>query len=232
MLNPRLPYHCVLLLSLSLMCLNPVLGRAAEAEKALFEESFANELDKGWSWVRESPKDWKLDKENKQLLIHTMPGVSLYMDARTLTNILLRTPPEIKEGPLAFDVHMHSQPSGTYEQAGIIYYFDDDNIADVIKEKKYGKWVLGFGVKKNRKSELVGKNVTYDKDDVDVRILVSGTKISGWYRASSADPWQMLGETDLPAGGQGRIGLEACYGPKDKANWAAFSQFRIVQQGK
>jgi regulation of enolase protein 1 (concanavalin A-like superfamily) len=126
---------------------------------------------------------------------------------------------------------VNSEPSGTYEQAGIICYFDDDNNADVIKEKKYGKWVIGFGVKKNRKSELVGKNVTWDKPDVDFRLVVSGGKISGWYRASSAEPWNQLGEIDLPASGKWKIGLEACYGPKNKENWASFSQFRIAQLG-
>jgi hypothetical protein len=84
------------------LCRAPALGVGGDAGKVLFEETFANDLDKDWSWVRESRADWKLDKEKKQLLIHTMPGVSLYMDARSLTNVLLRTPPEVKEGPLAF----------------------------------------------------------------------------------------------------------------------------------
>lgn len=231
MLNRRLLSPGLFLL-LSLVCLERAPGIAADTGRVLFEENFASDLDKGWSWVRESHADWKLDKDHNQLLIHTMPGVSLYMEARSLTNILVRRPPESKDGALAFEVHVHSQPTSTYEQAGIIYYFDDDNIADVIKEKKYGKWVIGFGVKKNRKSQLVGENVTYDKDDVDFRLVVSGTKISGWYRASSADPWQKLGETDFPASGPAKIGLEACSGPSDKENWASFREFRIVEPAK
>jgi len=70
------------------------------------------------------------------------------------------------------------------------------------------------------------------KEDVDFRLVVSGTKISGWYRASNAEPWQKLGETDLPASGPAQIGLEACSGPSDKENWASFREFRIVAPPK
>ncbi len=217
---------------LSLGRVDRALGLGGDGEKVLFGENFASDLDQSWSWVRESRTNWKLDKDHQQLLIRTMPGVSLFMEARTLTNILVRTPPESQGGPLAFEVHLHNQPTSTYEQAGIIYYFDDDNNADILKELKGGKWVIGFGVKKDRKSQLVGQNVAYDKEDVDFRLVVAGTKISGWYRGAKTEPWQRLGETELPGSGKAKIGLEAGYGPEDKENWAGFREFRIVEPAK
>jgi regulation of enolase protein 1 (concanavalin A-like superfamily) len=202
--------------------------RSEDTAKVLFEETFAGELDKGWSWVRESPKDWKIDKDKKELLIHAMPGVSLY-NSRTLTNILLREPPAAKkETALAFEVHVHHRPLNGFETSGLIWYFDDDNAVHFVKELIDGKIQLVLGRKKGGKSEANIKLVPYDKDDVDMRLVVSGTKAEAQYRASAADKWQTVEQSEMPSDGKARIGLRAGHGSKDKPSWARFSGFRIV----
>src|SRR5262249_21269887 len=65
-----------------------------DKEKILFEDKFGAKLADGWSWVREDPKAWKLDKG--ALLIRTSTG-GLWMKDNNCQNVLLRTPPEIKE---------------------------------------------------------------------------------------------------------------------------------------
>lgn len=205
---------------------------AADGEKLLFEENFGNDLGKGWSWVRESPKNWKIDKEKKELLIHAMPGVSLF-NSRSLTNVLLREPPTAKDAALAFEAHVHHRPMNGFETSGLIWYFDDDNFVTLVKELLGGKTVLILGRKNAGKNEVeMNKSVTYDKDEADLRLVVSGSKVEGQYRAVSSDKWRSVGQLDAPVDGKARIGLRAGYGPKDKENWARFSNFRIVQVAK
>ena len=40
--------------------------------KVLFEEQFTGELGKEWSWVREDPKAWRIEKG--VLLLRILPG--------------------------------------------------------------------------------------------------------------------------------------------------------------
>src|SRR5208282_2577204 len=62
-------------------------------EKILFTDPFVDKLADGWSWVREDPKDWRLDKGT--LVIRTSRG-GLFMKDNNGRNIPLRTPPEVK----------------------------------------------------------------------------------------------------------------------------------------
>ena len=42
-------------------------------EKTLFTEPFVDKLADGWSWVREDPKGWRLDKG---LSSYALPGAA------------------------------------------------------------------------------------------------------------------------------------------------------------
>jgi hypothetical protein len=58
-------------------------------EKVLVEEQFTGELGKDWSWVREDPKAWRLEKG--ALVLRTLPGY-LHAKSNDSKNILLRPP--------------------------------------------------------------------------------------------------------------------------------------------
>ena len=216
------------LMWLLLLCVGPRLLPAEEVAKILFEENFAADLAPGWSWVRESPPNWKLDKEQRQLHIHAMPGVSLF-NTRTLTNILLREPPAAGEHPLAFEVHLQHRPINGYETGGLIWYFDDDNCVQFNKELMGNKLELVMGRKSDGKSGTYTKEIPYEKDDVDMRLVVLRTNVKAQFRASADVPWQTLGETELVREGKPRIGLRAGHGPANQQSWARFSRFRVLK---
>jgi hypothetical protein len=50
-----------------------------------------------------------------------------------LKNVLLRQAPDGKDGPLAIEVHVDHVPTGDYEYAGLIWYFDDQNYVAIRK---------------------------------------------------------------------------------------------------
>src|SRR5665213_3565554 len=83
-------------------------------EKVLFEENFTEAPGKGWSWLRETPDHWKIDKERKELLI------SPVWSEGNMKNIPLRTAPDLKEGPIAIEAHVDHEPTGDYEFCGLV----------------------------------------------------------------------------------------------------------------
>src|ERR1700685_1013130 len=117
------------LVALILLVLAPV---ASAQEKSLFTEPFAEKLADGWTWLREDPKGWRLDKGT--LIVRTATG-GLWRKDNGGSNILLRTPPKVKDGKLAVEVLIDIQPTNAYENAGLIWYYDDDNYVIMVKEK-------------------------------------------------------------------------------------------------
>jgi hypothetical protein len=195
-------------------------------EKVLFTDPFTDKLADGWSWVREDPKGWRLDKG--ALVIRTSPG-GLFMKDNNGRNIPLRTPPVVKEGKLAVEVLTENAPTNGYENSGLIWYYDDDNYTILVKEKigadplvllfqeKDGKPLKGFHEKFKG-----GKDVWF-------RMEAEPGKLSGFYRNSSKEEWQKLGQYDLPPGREAKVGLTTAYAAKDSDHLTRFSEFRMLQ---
>jgi hypothetical protein len=197
------------------------------AEKVLFEENFTDAPGEGWSWLREIPDHWKVDKERKELLIRPV------WSEGNLKNLLLRPAPEVKERAVAVEVHVDHVTSGDYEYSGLIWYFDDQNFV-AIRKGPHGEDgdILSLVRRKAGKGDgppSAPKNVVYNAPAVDLRLVVAGAKVAGWYRASSTDEWQSLGEQELPTSGAAKVGFRTGNGDGPKPSWARFSKFRILQ---
>jgi len=198
------------------------------SEKVLFEENFTDTLGKDWSWLREIPNRWKIDKERKELLI------SPVWSEGNLKNIPLRTAPDLKEGPIAVEVHISHEPRDDYEYSGLIWYFDDKNFVAIRKgpHGDDGK-ILSLVRKKANKGDgppSAPKNVICKEPSVDLRLVITEVKAQGWYRASSTDKWQPLGEVEMPSSGAAKVGFRTGNGG-DNPSWARFSKFRILRLG-
>jgi beta-xylosidase len=200
-------------------------ARAADlpGEKVLFEENFADASGKDWTWLREIPNHWKIDKERKELLI------SPVWSEGNMKNIPLWTVPDVKTGSLAIEVHIEHEPTGDYEYAGLIWYIDDKNYV-AIRNGPHGEdgkvmWVMRCKV---GKVESPSK-VTYNAQSVDLRMVITGAKAEGLYRPSSADEWHSMGEVEMPNGDPAKVGFRTGNGDGPKPSWAHFSKFRILQ---
>jgi regulation of enolase protein 1 (concanavalin A-like superfamily) len=195
-------------------------------EKVLFEETFAGEhLDKVWSWVREEPKAWRLDKG--ALVLRTLPGY-LHAKSNNSRNVLLRPLPK-SDKALAVEVHVEAEPKAQYEHAGVVWYVDDDNYVSLFQEVLDGKVKLQMVTEKDGKPRFV---VAEHKDKgVWVRLLISGGKIVTQYRPTEKDAWKEVGKSDAPAKGDAaaRVGVMAGGAPKDAERYARFRSFRILE---
>jgi regulation of enolase protein 1 (concanavalin A-like superfamily) len=199
---------------------------ASAEEKILFTEPFADKLADGWTWLREDPQAWRLEKG--ALVIRTSRG-GLWLGENGGGNLPLRTPPELKVGKLAVEVQVEIEPSGGYENAGLIWYYDDDNYIILVKEKIGNGVVVQLVQEADRKVKAgFHKDAAADKS-VWFRMEVEGRKLSGYHRASPEDEWHALGQCELPTSGDPKVGLTTAYAPKDVDHFTRFTNFRMLQ---
>jgi acetyl esterase/lipase/regulation of enolase protein 1 (concanavalin A-like superfamily) len=198
----------------------------APEDKVLFEETFAGDLGKDWSWVREEPRAWKIDKG--ALVLRTLPGY-LHAKSNDSKNVLLRPLPR-SDRPLAVEVYVESEPKVQFEHAGIVWYVDDDNYVSLFQEVLNGKVELQMVTEKEAKPRFAVEH--HDARGVWMRLLIADGKITSQFRPTEKDEWKTVGQSELPAPGPGRVGVMAGGAPKDAERYVRFRSFRIVEIAK
>lgn len=198
----------------------------APDEKVLFEEKFADKLDKDWSWVREEPKAWQLDKG--ALVLRVQPGY-LHAKNNNSKNVLLRPLPK-SDKPLAVEAFVESEPKAQFEHAGLVWYVDDDNYVSLFQE------VLGKNVELQMVTEQDAKPrfsvAKHDAKGVRMRLLIADGKVTTLYKPSEQEDWKQVGRSDFPSQGAAKVGIMSGGAPKDVERYARFRDFRIVEIGR
>jgi regulation of enolase protein 1 (concanavalin A-like superfamily) len=204
-----------------------VLGAAPSG--VLFEEPFKQHLSDGWSWVREDKADWKL--ADGTLQVRLAPG-NIWANENDARNLLLREPPPNVKAFTA-EVTVSHTPVAFGEQAGLLWYRDDDNYIKLTKEFYDDKvWVV-FAVERGgkpdyREAECRGQWVT-------LRLTVNGDKVSASFLPVGGTAAKSMGDFDFPARDpkdatrSARVGLTAHHGVAGADRWATFRDFRIVR---
>jgi regulation of enolase protein 1 (concanavalin A-like superfamily) len=192
-------------------------------EKALFEERFAGGLGKGWSWLREEPRAWKV--EEGTLVLRTMPGY-LHANSNDSRNVLLRPLPK-SDRPLAVEAHVEGEPKVQYEHAGLVWYVDDDNYVSLFQEVLGGKVELQMVTEKGGEPRFAVAK--HEGKGVWMRLVISGGKITTQYKPSEKGEWKVVGRSDLPARGAARVGVMAGGAPKEAERHVRFRAFRILE---
>jgi regulation of enolase protein 1 (concanavalin A-like superfamily) len=217
--------HCRLALLCAVFLLPLVNASAQEKEQVVFTEPFADKLDKGWSWVREDAKGWRIDKG--VLVIKTSTG-SLWQGQNNNRNILVRPLPQAKER-VAVEVQVENEPTTGFEHAGLVWYGDDDNYVALLREKLGAKVEVQLVAEYDGKPKVGFAQKPAEPKTVWLRMEFKDGKAKGLMRATEKDEWQVLGQCELPMKGEPRIGLITGYAPKTPEHEARFSKFRILQ---
>jgi regulation of enolase protein 1 (concanavalin A-like superfamily) len=211
----------IALLLLGLLPMFALTVHGADDGKVIFEDKFDGTLAKEWSWLREDAKAWRIGKDG--LEIRALPG-----HGTERKNVLLR-PPQPAKGEINVDVLLDNQPTVQFEHAGLQCYFDERNWVGLVKEK-LGKAEIVLTQVKDGKPKYA--HTAFEPQAVWLRLHVSPTKATAFYRATAKDDWKKVGECDLPGTGEYRLGLAAGGGPKDSENWARFRDFRVLGPAK
>jgi regulation of enolase protein 1 (concanavalin A-like superfamily) len=209
-------------IALTTLTLTAVGGDAAK-EKVLFAEKFMDPLDKEWSWVREDPKAWKLDKG--VLVLRVLPGY-LHAKSNNSRNILLRPLPK-SDKALAVEVFVESEPKAQFEHAGIVWYQDDDNYVSLFQEVLGGKVELLMVTEREAKPSF--RTDPHKEKGVWMRLVIDGGKITTQFKPAEKGDWKVVGVSDMPMKTPARVGVMCGGAPKDAERHARFHGFRILE---
>ena len=191
--------------------------------KQLFEENFIGQLDHDWIWVHEQSTAWKV--ADGVLHLRTLPG-TLWGEANNAHNFLLRTVDEMSNG-LASRVTVTSHPRLMGEQAGLIWYLDDDNYIKLVKESlDGGQWIV-LAREQDGQPELIDKT-RISVESAELQLALLGAVVHGQFRTSPTEDWRAVGECPLLDGANPKIGLFTHGGPQDLERWVELRNFALL----
>jgi len=193
--------------------------------KTLFEEKFVGRLDPAWTWVHEKPGSWKII--DGALHLRTLPG-SLWGESNDAHNFLLHTVDRLTNG-LATRVTVTNQPQLMGEQAGLIWYYDDDNYIKLVKESLEDlQWIV-LAREEDGQPALIDRTPIATQS-AQLQLVLLDAEVHGQFRISPDDDWQQVGACALIGKSHARVGLFTHGGPQEIERWVALRDFSIIER--
>lgn len=191
----------------------------------LFEDDFKDKLGDGWLWVREHREAWRVSERGLEVRVE--PG-NMWGNANNAKNVLVRPAPDLAQGTLEISVTFENRPTAQYEQSDLVWYYDDSHMVKLGQELVDGKLCIVMGREEKDRARTV-KILPLDASKVQLRFLVKANSIRGQFRPAGSEPWQDVGECDLPAPANGKphISLQFYQGPPDAEHWVRVTEFRV-----
>jgi len=196
----------------------------AEESGVIFGDDFRGKLGDGWVWIREEPGAWRATDQGLEIRIQ--PG-NMWGPTNNATNILVRPVPDPARDPIEVSVTVSNKPSGQFEQADLVWYYDDSHMVKIGQEQVNGALCLVMGREEKDKTKTLAK-IPIESLSLELRLVASGNTIRGHYRPTGTMEWKDAAECELPKSGEPKVSLQAYQGPKDAGHWARFCAFRIA----
>jgi regulation of enolase protein 1 (concanavalin A-like superfamily) len=195
------------------------------SEKIELGDRFENvKLLENWSWVRERSVNWRIAEG--ELQIRTRPG-SLMEDSNNAENLLIRPLSNTFNG---FSAIVSCELAVPYEQAGLLWYYDDDNYIKLVKELVGEELAVVLVREEDAKASVLGKiALSSSTDAVELQFFIVDEVITGQFRISSAAGWITVAQcAAYPQQGL-HAGLFTHGGEADADRWVRFSSFAFLK---
>ena len=196
-----------------------------EAEE-LFRDDFKGHLADGWSWIREDKSGWRVSERG--LEIRVQPG-NMWGPANNATNVLVRPLPNVTNATIEISVTAENRPTEQYEQADLVWYYDDSHMVKLGQELVDGKLSIVMGREEKDKTRTMAI-IPIQSAVVHLRLITKENSIRGEYRLADEKEWHVAGECDLPVNGSPKASLQTYQGPQAIERWVRFTGFRIVKR--
>src|ERR1051325_3133927 len=171
-----------------------VFVRTVFGQETLFQDDFKGRLGPGWSWVREHREAWRITKHGLEVRIE--PG-NMWGPENNARNLLVRSAPNIANAALEISVNVENKPSHQYEQADLVWYYDDSNMVKLGQELVDGKLSVVMGREENDKTKTIAI-IPLQSNAVRLKLLVKRDEIQGAFATGDSQQWQEAGKCSLP----------------------------------
>jgi regulation of enolase protein 1 (concanavalin A-like superfamily) len=197
----------------------------ARADQILFTDDFNGKLGDGWSWIREHRDFWRESERGLEVRVEPGNEWGLANDAK---NILVHPAPDATTSEVDVSVVFDSHPTNQYEQADLVWFYDESDMVKIGREMVDGKPSIVMGREEHDKARTV-IIIPLVADSVQLRLAVKGNHIEGLYRESDDADWARAGECDLPKSGKvpAKVSLQFYNGPKDAQHWVRVTKFQV-----
>jgi len=199
---------------------------SAEADGLRIVERFRGALDEDWTWVRENPQGWRLTETGLEILVEPGTMWSKIGDAK---NVLLRKLPGNWKSGIDITCDLWHAPKSRWEQANLVWYFDDGHMVKLGLEIENGVPNIIMGRKENNQGKTLAI-IPYSEPDVQLRFKVNGDRLVGYFRKPGTDQWTIAAETTLPPSpddAAAHISLQCYGGEVDSNRWARVGSLTI-----
>lgn len=161
-------------------------------EIPIFWDDFSEELQPGWSWIRENDALWSLTSEPGYLRI-------VLQGDRPPRNLLVR---EVSSDNFQIMTHVLFTPTSNFQFAGLLVYQDDDTLAAFGRaycDTKNDCVGNGIYFDAYQDGQFLGSNFATDtqaKDEAYLRIEKNGSLFKGYYSEDGVN-WIWFGEHEI-----------------------------------
>jgi regulation of enolase protein 1 (concanavalin A-like superfamily) len=196
----------------------------ARANEIFFTDDFNGKLGDGWSWIREHQEFWRVSERGLEVRVE--PG-NEWGPANNAKNILVRPAPDAATNEVDVSVVFDSHPTNQWEQADLVWFYDESNMVKIGREMVNGKpsIVMGREQRDNARTVII---IPLVAESVQLRLAVKGNHIEGFYRKSESEDWSKAGACDLPKPNDpAKISLQFYNGPRDAEHWVRATRFRV-----
>jgi regulation of enolase protein 1 (concanavalin A-like superfamily) len=202
-----------------------IAAQVASAGELVFEDDFKGLLKEGWTWRREHREGWRVGA--KGLEVRVQPG-NMWGGANNARNVLVREVPDPALAEVEISVLVENRPTEQYEQANLVWYYDDSTMVKLGQELVDGQLSIVMGREENDRTRTIAI-IPLDVLAVHLRFIVSGREIRGEFRSPNWPDWREAGRCDLPGPKEAhpKVSLQFYQGPPNAEHWARVGQFQI-----
>lgn len=215
----RIPLGAILCLILA----STAATHAADDGEVIFQDKFDGKLAEGWSWEREDRATWRTGPVG--LEVRVQPG-NMWGPANNAKNVLVRLIPVPTDAPVEISVTFSNAPTAQWEQANLVWFYDDSNMVKLGQELVTGRFSIVMGREENDRARTVAI-IPLDDNTVELRLQAFHNRIRGQFRTRYWSEWRDVGECDLPVKGEPKASLHFYNGPPNEEHWIRAPSFAV-----
>ena len=186
----------------------------------LLKEDFEGKLHGDLEWVREEKAEWRIEEGQ----LHVRSQFGRIWGGNDAKNLLLFRALPVQE--MAARVTVAHEPHEKWEQAGLLWYVDDDNFVKLISEQIDGKMYIVVAREIDGRGKVISK-IEVPKANLELRLTVESDGVTGQWRLKDEDDWSNCDKCSFEAKGKPRFGLFTQNGAKDIVRWVRFDRLII-----
>ena len=148
---------------------------AMGADEVIFRDEFRGGLAEGWSWRREHRDAWRVGDGGLEIRVE--PG-NMWGPANDAKNVLVRAAPDASGGAVAISVRVDLNPTGQYEQADLVWYYDESDMVKIGHELVDGSLSVVMGREEHDQTHTIAI-IPFPSPAVELRQIVRGIPFAG-----------------------------------------------------